>query len=106
MAIVVAVIAVAITVPMMIVLAAAVFAIPITGVKSFPVMTRSYPARALVRRTGPIALMPPIAIADGVPVAVHPDKAGAGERRPNSDHPRRRRWTDPDSDSDLSATDR
>jgi len=77
-AIAVAVIPVAIAVPTMVVLAAAVFAVPVASVKAFPVMTRSYPARAFVGRTSPISVVPPITTPNGIPITVDPNIARAG----------------------------
>jgi hypothetical protein len=104
--IVLAVIAVAVSIPAMVVLAAAPVPIPVAFIKTFPVMTRSYPARAFVGRTSPITVVPPIPAPNGIPIAVYPDIAGSGKRWPYSNHSRRGRRTDPDSYSDLSAADR
>src|SRR5580704_3872690 len=100
------IIAVMIAVPAMVVLAAAVFSVPVAGVKAFAVMTMAYPARTLVGRPCPIALMPPITTSYGIPVTAYPDITWPGAYRLDSYHSRRWGRPDPDSDSDLSAANR
>jgi hypothetical protein len=98
-------IAVAVAVPMMVVVAAATVSIPVAFKKAFSVMTRPNPARAGIRRTGPISVMPPITIPGGILVSVYPPKIGAGTRREDADNSWRRRRANSYSDGDLRAAD-
>jgi hypothetical protein len=90
------------TVPVVVVLDAAVLAFPIAAVEALTVMTRAYPASALVGRASPIAAMPAIVAANGIPVAIDPEELRAGADRANSNDARRGRGTDYDSDRNLS----
>jgi hypothetical protein len=96
----------AIAVPPMVVLEAAPIAIPVATIKLLTLIAGHNPARAAVRGTRPIPVVPPITASVSKPVAVYPDIVRAGTRRVDANHSRRWRWPDPNSDSDLGATDR
>ncbi len=85
-------------VPVMVVLDPAAAALPIACKVLVSIMTRLHPARSLVRRTGPISVMPFVVIAIGVPIAAYPHKAWARAPGlvPHNSHWRRR----PDVHSD------
>lgn len=99
-------IAVAVAIPAMVVLEATAIPFPITAKKTFSIMMGPDPARARVRRTCPVSVMPPIAVAGYIPVAIHPDKIGAGARREDAYDARRRWRADSDSDGNLRAANR
>ena len=99
-------IAVAVVIPAMVVLEATAIPFPITAKKTFSIMMGPDPARARVRRTCPVSVMPPIAVAGYKPVAIHPDKIGAGARREDAYNARRRWRADSDSDGNLRAANR
>jgi len=91
-------IAVPVTVPTMIVVEPAAIAFPVAVKESISVMARPYPARVSIGRASPVSLMPNIAAAHWVPVAVHPIviRSRRSWAYPNL---ARRRWR-PNSDSD------
>jgi hypothetical protein len=97
-----AVISLVFTVPVVVVLDAAVLAFPIAAVEALTVVTRANPASALVGRTSPITTMPAIVATNGIPVAIDPEELRAGADRANSNDARRGRGTDYDSDRNLS----
>ena len=65
-------------VPAMIVVELAVIAIPVALIVALSIMARFHPMCAGIRRTGPVSVMPPIAVAHWVPVTTHPKIAGSG----------------------------
>ena len=95
------VIAVVVAIPSVVVINVAVRAIPIAGVESLAVMTRSDPTRAFVRRAGPIAFMPTIASAAWIPISVNPDELWSRLRGKNGDYPGFGRSADADANTDL-----
>ena len=94
------VIAVVIAIPVMVVVESAMRAIPVAAVEAAAFVARADPARAGVRRTSPVTLMPNVVTARRIPVAINPCVAGSGADR-NDRMPRRRRRPDLDSDGDL-----
>jgi len=60
----------AVAVPAMVVLEAAPIALPVTTVKALTFIARPDPARAPVRRSSPVSVVPPITVSVSVPVAV------------------------------------
>jgi hypothetical protein len=102
LAVLLAKVAVPLAVRSMIVLDAAVLAFPIAAEEALTVVTRAYPASALVGRASPIAAMPAIVATNGIPVAIDPEELRAGADRANSNDARRGRGTDYDSDRNLS----
>jgi lysylphosphatidylglycerol synthetase-like protein (DUF2156 family) len=97
-----AMIAVTIAIPFVIVLEAAVISVPITGIKPLAVVTRADPVGALVGRSAPVAFVPAIVSAHGIPVTINPDEVRARLRGKHSDHTRRWRRTNGDTNHDLS----
>jgi len=95
------VIAVVIAIPVVVVIETAVVAIPISGVVAAAFMARADPARAAVGRSGPIAVVPAISMAVGIPVAVDPEKLRAGLNGTYADDPRRRRCSEFNANGDL-----
>ena len=84
-------------VPAMIMLDAAMIAVPVAGEIFVTVMMRNDPVRAHVRRSSPIAVMPPVMPTHGIPIAFHPDIIRARPRRLHVNYARARRWSDSDS---------
>jgi hypothetical protein len=97
-----AVVSLVTAVPAVVVLDAAVLAFPIAGEEALTVVTRAYPASALIGRASPIAAMPAIVATYGIPVAIDPEEPGAGADGTNGNDARRGRGTDYDSDRNLS----
>jgi len=89
-----AAVVIAVAVPAVIVVEAAARAVPITGVETFAVMARADPARALVRRLRPVAVMPNVVAADRVPIALDPEISWTGFHRTHSVDARWRRRSD------------
>src|SRR5579863_1266499 len=98
-----AMIAVMLAVPSVIVFYAAVIAIPVTCVKAFAVVARANPAGAGVWRPRPVAFMPSIAAADGIPVTADPDEVRSGLIGKHRDHSWGRWRADANTYGDLSA---
>ena len=71
-AFVLAVVTVAIAVPVVIMLETPAVSLPVTHIESFAVVARWDPASSFVRRASPIALMPPVVPANGIPITLHP----------------------------------
>jgi hypothetical protein len=80
----VAIIAVTVVVPMMIVGTPAVIAFPVAFKKALSIVVRRHPIRAGIWRTGPITVMPFVMPSDRIPVALDPHKTGAGDWWPNT----------------------
>ena len=97
-------IAIPAAVPTVVMVSPAAVSFPITGVKLATLIARSNPARAAIRRPGPIAVVPAIAPSIGVPVAIDPHVVRAGRSRPSVYHPGWRRGTDSDAYGKLSET--
>src|SRR5689334_12334790 len=92
---------VAVAVPTVFVADAAAFAFPVAIEPTFAVMMRHHPTCTGVRRAGPVALVPTIAITVGIPIAVDPNVFRARRHRPNRHYTRRGRRANPDSHGDL-----
>ena len=86
MVVVAEVAAIVIAIPPVIVFEAPARSVPKSRVEHGAVVARSHPMCALVRRTGPITLMPAVAAAIGIPITVYPEEAGSGGNRANA-HP-------------------
>ena len=84
-------IAVVVVIPVVVVFETTVRTVPIPGVEAPAVVTRSDPMRALIRRARPVAPMPDIVAAYGIPIAIDPEVAGSGTGRHNVMARRRRR---------------
>lgn len=88
-------------IPTMVVLEAAAITVPVAVVVAATFPTRANPSRACIRGTRPIAAMPAVVAAIGIPVAVDPIKIGPRGYRP-MDNTGRRWGTNFDSYSYLS----
>ena len=88
-------------VPTMIVLYAATFAFPIAVIEAFAIVARPDPAGAFIRRPGPVALMPAVMAANGIPVTANPDELRSGLSGKHCNHARRRWRANSDADRDL-----
>ena len=75
------VIALALAVPVMVVLHSAAITIPIAMIKALSIIARSNPASGRVYRAAPISGMPSIVVPYGKPVTVHPGEFRAWTRR-------------------------
>jgi hypothetical protein len=92
-----AVIAVTIPVPPMVVLNAAPITLPVAVIITLSIVARRYPVVSAVGGPAPISVMPPVMTTDGVPISVDPNITGTRSYWPNSNHARWRWWADPDS---------
>ena len=102
-AIVVAVVAVsASAVPAMIVPGLPSIAFPITRYVMITIVTRRLPACPQVWRTGPVAVVPPVAVSHRIPVTRYPGIIGTGTSRLNSQYTDRRRRAYSYPDGNLS----
>ena len=86
---------------MMVVLAAAVLAVPIALKESLSVMMGRHPMCSRIGRPAPISVVPSISVSNRIPVAIDPRITGAGTGGNNSYDPRRRRRSNPHSDRNL-----
>jgi len=91
-----------IAIPAVIVLEAAVLSLPVAVVVSAVLPARSDPSCASIRWVSPITTMPNVVAIYHVPIAVHPDVAGARCNGSHTIHTRRGWSADPDSDGYLS----
>lgn len=93
--------AIAIVIPVVIVLTAAMIAVPIACEVPVAIVSRGDPAGARIRRLRPVALMPLVMVPNRKPVALHPEVIRARTWRPYGDDSRRRRRADANPDRDL-----
>ena len=98
-------VAVVMFVELVVVVATAVIAVPVAFIEALAIVARTYPARACVRRPGPIPVMPPIVAAHWIPISFHPDEFGTGTRRKHADYTWRRRGSDSNADGYLAEHD-
>src|SRR5258708_929036 len=98
-----AIIAVPIAIPFVAVLKAAAIALPIAVVIETAFEAWTNPARAGIRGTRPITLVPAVMSMHRIPVALNPDKIRVRRRRWLMNHPRVRRRTNPDANTNLRA---
>ena len=94
------VIAVVVAIPMMVVLEAAVGAVPVAAVEATAFMARADPMRAGIRRTSPVTAMPDVIAVGGVPISLNPNELRTRTDRDNIMSGRRRR-ANLNSDRDL-----
>jgi hypothetical protein len=97
----VAMIAVVVAIPVVVVFDPAARAVPVTRNIVLPVVTRRHPSCPLIRRPAPICLVPPVMASHWIPIAVHKHVTWTRTYRSNPNDPRRRRRSDPDSDRKL-----
>jgi len=100
-AIPIAPVAVAVPIPAVVVLEPASVTLPVAVKETLPIVTRRNPACTAVGRPRPVSFMPPVTVAYWIPVTIHPKKIRSRCRRPHSNHPRRRRRTNPYSNRYL-----
>ena len=101
-AVMIAIITIAVPIPMMIVLAATVIAFPIAFVEALAIMTGHHPHSTGIGRARPVSVMPPVMVAYRIPVGVHPNEPRSRSHRPDPYDSRRRWWADGDSNRYLS----
>jgi hypothetical protein len=87
-------ISVVFAVPMMIMLHSAAFTGPVAHEVLPAIMPRCYPIGALVRRSRPVAFMPPIVVSHRIPIACHPSETRLRSHSLGVYHPRWRRHSD------------
>jgi hypothetical protein len=63
---------VVVLVPMVVVFEAAMVSVPVTRIKLLSIMVGFNPSRAFIRRPRPVAVMPPVVVADRIPVTAYP----------------------------------
>src|SRR5579872_2933704 len=85
----------------MVVLKPPAIAIPVSGKKAAAFVVRANPYGAGVGSTSPVSLVPFIASAHRIPVAVDPGEIGPWCRWPDCYHPGWRRRTDSNSNCNL-----
>jgi hypothetical protein len=100
-AVAVMVAAVVIVIPSVVVFYAAAVAFPVTGVKAFTIVARADPAGSSVRRPRPVALMPAVVAADGIPITADPYEIWSGLRGQNGYSAGRWRCANSNTNSDL-----
>jgi len=103
-AISIAEIPIAVVIPPVIVLEPAAIAIPIPREELSTLITRPDPGRARIRWTGPIPVMPPVAVSDRVPIAIHPKVIRPRGTWPGVYDARRGRWPDSHANRNLRET--
>lgn len=93
---------VVLVIPFMVMIHATPGAIPVAGKIPATFVARANPTSADVGRAGPIAFMPVVMSADGIPVAGDKDRLRFGLRRHHNDSPRRGWSADLNADGNLS----
>lgn len=88
-------------IPVMVVFAAAVIAIPVAGIETVSVVTGTNPMCPAIWRTSPVPGMPMVAVSHRIPVSVHPYEFRSRTWRENPNHPWRRWWSDLDPNRHL-----
>lgn len=98
-----AAVTVAIAVPVMVVLEVAARTIPIAGVVAAAFVARNDPTGTFIRRTRPVAAMPDVVAADGIPIAFDPGVLifRAGANRTDRVDARWRRRSDLNTNGNL-----
>ena len=81
-------IAIPVVVPPMVVLAAAVVAVPVAAKKPFAIVAWRYPTCARIDRARPISVMPRVTAFHWIPIPVHPDVIRTRLSRRDPDHSR------------------
>ena len=94
-------VSVVVSVPVVIVFKAAAITVPIADKIPIFVIVRPNPASARIGRKRPIARVPSVVPSLRIPIALDPHKFRPRGRWKDSDHARRWRRTDRDSDGDL-----
>src|SRR5215469_4923167 len=97
------VVAIVVIVPVMVVLEASALTVPVATVVAALSIVWSYPDRASIRRTRPVALVPAITTLHRIPIAIDPQVLiyRTGAWRPNPYHARLGRCADLNSDGHL-----
>jgi len=99
--IVLAPIAIPVVVPTVIVFESSTIAIPIPTIEALSFVSRAYPARTSIGRSSPVSIVPTIAVAGCIPVAVYPIEIGSRSRWPVPNDTRRRWRANSDSNGNL-----
>src|SRR5689334_9161206 len=84
-------VAIPIAVPVMVMLESAARTVPVTGVIAAAFIVWNHPNCTFIRPAGPVATVPNVVAAHGVPVAFHPGIFGFGTRA-NRPHGVDARW--------------
>src|SRR5262245_28542045 len=92
----------AIAIPVVVMVEASAWTIPITAVEAAAIMARSNPMRPDVGRTAPVAFVPAVVTGNRIPIAADPDEVGSGLRGHYDDCTRRGRRADLNADGYLS----
>jgi hypothetical protein len=95
--VVLAIVAIAVVVPAVIVLRPSMRAIPIAAKELVAIVPRSDPSCAFIGRTRPISVVPPVMPPHWIPIAVNPEEAGSWGYGPHPHHSRRGRGADSDT---------
>ena len=94
-------VAVTVAIPMMVVLAATVLAVPKACKVSLSIMMGRNPMRSRIGRAAPISIVPSVAVSDYIPVAIDPKIIGTGAGGNDSNHARRGWGSDSHPDRNL-----
>src|SRR4051794_10286502 len=100
------VVAVAIVVPLVLMLEPPPRTSPVAGVIPPILPARPHPRHTLIGNARPVSFVPAVVPANRVPVAVYPRELGTRRRRPNSDDTWGRRAADHDPHRDVRAEQR
>jgi hypothetical protein len=88
-------------VPTVIVFKPAAISIPVTRKKLLSVVMRPDPPSACIGRPRPVAFMPPVVVADWIPITVYPRELRAWAWRHNANHTGTRRRANSDAKRNL-----
>jgi hypothetical protein len=99
--VVLAIVAIAVAVPVVIVIKPSMRAIPIAGKELVAIVPRSDPSCAFIGRPRPISVVPPVMTSNGIPIAVNPEEAGSWGYGPHPHHSRRGRRADSDTNGNF-----
>lgn len=94
-------VSVAIMIPMVVVFETAAIAIPIAVIELPILVSGSHPPGTGIRSASPVAFVPFIVAAYGIPIALDPHKIRPRLSRQLSDYSRARRWPNPDTERNL-----
>jgi hypothetical protein len=95
------VVPIVVVVPVVIVLNTTAISFPVTRIEPFTVVVRHHPASSLVGWSSPIASVPPVMPSYGIPITPHPQELRTWPFWQNPNHPRRRWWSNCNSNGYL-----
>jgi hypothetical protein len=99
-----AAVAITVMVPFVTMLDAAVRTFPVAVIEPLPIVPRTDPASAFIGRAAPVAFMPAIMSACGIPIAADPDEFRSGLLWNHGDDTRFGWSADADANRDLSVS--